>query len=219
MAGVIVGTGSRLGGRRGLLVEVALTLALAASLMLAVQAFAVKPYQIPSESMVPTLEVGERIIVDRISERAGADPEVGDVIVFHPPAAGSDGVEHAATGCPGAGESVVSSQLCDSVGAEPAEETFVKRVVGEPGDRVEVVDGQAIVDGEPLAEEWATVPCRGGASCNQGGSVTLGPDTYFVMGDNRPSSSDSRTWGPIRRDWIIGEAVASYWPPNRIGGL
>jgi signal peptidase I len=73
------------------------------------------------------------------------------------------------------------------------------------------------VNGVVKSDESYILPCQGGSSCNLPEEITIPPDHYFMMGDNRGSSDDSRFWGPIPRDWIIGKAFATYWPPDRIG--
>ena len=175
------------------------------------QAYAVKPYQIPSQSMEPTLDVGQRVLVNRFSHRLGADPEIGDVVVFHPPAGALEGGRCGVEPRPG--------EPCPQPGDEMAEENFIKRVVAGPNDRLRIDGGIPIVNGRPLRGDWETRPCRGISGCDFGTEITIPPDHYFMMGDNRGSSEDSRFWGPVPRDWIIGEAFVSYWPPQRVGGL
>jgi signal peptidase I len=89
---------------------------------------------------------------------------------------------------------------------------FIKRVIGLPGETVEVRSGQVYVDGTLLPDLVNTEP-----TAYSSGSTTLGPDEVYVMGDNRPNSSDSHTWGPLSMDLIIGKVVLSYWPPNTWG--
>lgn len=193
------------------------------SLATAMQAYAVKPYRIPSSSMEPTLAVGERIVVDRFSERTGGDPDVGDVVVFNPPlgaVVSEQDPKLPVAECAGASGPEQVGTICPQPGDAPARQAYVKRVVAGPGARLEIVNGRPIVDGEPLEEPWRTLPCESeGLPCNPSGSIVVPPDSYFVMGDNRPGSSDSRFWGPVPRDWIIGEAILSYWPPSRVGGI
>lgn len=89
---------------------------------------------------------------------------------------------------------------------------FIKRIVGLPGEIVQVTDGQVIVDGTPTPDLAPVVP--GGYTS---AATRLGPDELYVMGDNRPNSSDSHTWGPLPMDLVIGEVVLSYWPPSTWG--
>ena len=184
---------------------------------LAIQAFAVKPYLIPSPSMVPTLSVGQRVLVDRFSHRVGGDPKLGDITVFRPPSGASAGREQCGT--PGEGPSYESGpeagRSCSHATSGQDPRTFIKRVVGVGGDRIEIRGGHVIRNGRAADEPFAS-GCNEPA-CNLG-EVVVAPGTYFLMGDNRANSNDSRFWGPVPRRWIIGKAVATYWPPNRIGG-
>ena len=203
------------------LFQFAFTVAIAVLLALAVQSYAVKPYEIPSGSMEPTLDIGQRVLVDRFSSRVGADPDIGDVTVFKPPVSA---VPEEQTGaglpeCAATDKQRASGQACNVIGAEPADQAFIKRVVAGPGDRIKILDGIPIVNGEKVEGDWKIIPCRRAAGCDFPKPITVPEDSYFMMGDNRPGSDDSRFWGPVPRSWIIGHAVASYWPPSRIGGL
>ena len=194
----------------GSLLELVLIVAVALGLALGIQAFLVKPYRIPSESMVPTLQVGQRVLVNRIGERFSA-PKVGEVVVFHPPA-GAERSNECGGGPP------PPNQVCDQPTDDRADVNFIKRVVAGPGDRISVRDGHVILNGKRQNEPFIE-PCGGGEACNLPREVRVPADHYFMMGDNRGSSDDSRFWGPVPRDWIIGEAFATYWPPKRIGLL
>ena len=194
----------------GSLLELVLVVAVALGLALGIQAFLVKPYRIPSESMVPTLEVGQRVLVNRIGMRFG-DPDVGDVVVFHPPR-GADEQQNCGSGQPDPGV------VCLRPTPEKADVNFIKRIVAGPGDRLRILDGHVIRNGERVAEPFAR-PCGGGDVCNFPKAVRIPAGHYFMMGDNRGASDDSRFWGPVPRDWIIGPAFATYWPPRRIGIL
>jgi signal peptidase I len=187
-----------------------LIVAMAIGLALGIQAFVVKPYQIPSPSMVPTLEVGQRVLVNRFSYRLGGDPEVGDVVVFHPPVGAEQGNQCGV-------EIRVDRELCPEPTPEMADTNFIKRVVAGPGDTLSIERGTPIVNGEPLDQsDWTIRQCP---TCNFPDEITIPDDSYFMMGDNRASSDDSRYWGPVPRDWLIGEAFFTYWPPDRIGLL
>jgi signal peptidase I len=194
----------------GSLLELIMIVAVALGLALGIQAFLVKPYRIPSESMVPTLEVGQRVLVNRIGARFG-DPEVGDVVVFHPPA-GAERDNTCGGGPPPDG------QVCARPTEEKADVNFIKRIVAGPGDRLAVRGGHVILNGERQRENF-TRPCGGSEDCNFPREITVPADHYFMMGDNRGASDDSRFWGPVPRDWIIGGAFGTYWPPSRIGLL
>ena len=185
--------------------------ALAIGLAIGIQAFLVKPYQIPSPSMEPTLDEGQRILVNRISFRLGADPEVGDVIVFHPPV----GATQRPAQC---GEEPQRDAACSLPTPDEADANFVKRVVAGPGDRLRIANGVPIVNGEPADQpDWNIQPCGTGPSCNLPTEITVPEDSYFMMGDNRGLSDDSRYWGPVPRDSMIGEAFFTYWPIDRVG--
>jgi signal peptidase I len=184
--------------------------AVALGLALGIQAFLVKPYRIPSESMVPTLQIGQRVLVNRIGGHF-TDPKVGDVVVFHPPS-GAEEDNTCGSGPPPDG------QVCDAPTADKADVNFIKRVVAGPGDKISIRDGHVVLNGK-LQKEGFAEPCGGGDACNYPRTVTVPADHYFMMGDNRGSSDDSRFWGPVPRDWIIGGAFATYWPPKRVGLL
>ncbi len=181
--------------------------ALAIGLALGIQAFVVKPYQIPSESMEPTLDVGQRVLVNRFLYRLG-DPEVGDIVVFNPPLGAERGNQCGVPRRDGA--------PCPEPTDEKADTSFIKRIVAGPGDTLRIDGGHPVVNGV-RAEEDFTLPCKPGGDCNLPQEITIPPDHFFMMGDNRGESDDSRYWGPVPRDWIIGKAFATYWPPRRIG--
>jgi signal peptidase I len=197
-------------------IELVLILAAALFFALTLQALAVKPYRIPSESMLPTLKPGQRILVDRFSHRIGGDPALGDVTVFFPPR----GADTGACGRNGEGPFYAGGpetrQSCATPTATHSDTTFVKRVVGIPGDTIAIVNGHVIRNGRPASEPFAS-SCAG-AECNLN-PITIARGSYFLMGDNRGNSDDSRFWGPVPRKWIIGKAVVSYWPPKSVGGL
>ena len=190
---------------------------MAVGLALGIQAFIVKPYQIPSESMEPTLDVGQRILVNRFQYRF-SDPDVGDIVVFHPP----QGADNGGMQC---GVPTPTSQPCPTPTEERSDQNFVKRIVAGPGDTLSVKNGHPVVNGE-IAEEDFIRECTPGrppgdrppdGKCEFPDTITIPADHYFMMGDNRGQSTDSRFWGPVPKDWIIGKAFATYWPPNRIG--
>ncbi|MEX2196977.1 MAG: signal peptidase I [Thermoleophilaceae bacterium] len=180
--------------------------AIALVLALGIQAFLVKPFRIPSESMVPALTVGQRILADRVSFRF-TDPERGDIVVFKPPA----GADNATCGADHG-----RRQPCPRPTEDRSEMNFVKRVVALPGDRVGVRDGRAVVNGRPLDEPYVRADAECGI-CDLPTEITVPEDHYFMMGDNRGASEDSRVWGPVPEEWIIGQAIFTYWPPKRVG--
>ena len=195
----------------GSLLELVMIVAVALGLALGIQALLVKPYRIPSESMVPTLEIGQRVLVNRIGKRF-SNPGVGDVVVFHPPT-GAEGLTEQACGA-----SHPDDQVCLKPTSEKAKVNFIKRVVAGPGDRLRISDGHVIRNGKRVKEPYAR-PCGRSEGCDLPREVTIPAGHYFMMGDNRGSSDDSRFWGPVPSDWIIGAAFATYWPPKRIGLL
>jgi signal peptidase I len=197
----------------GSLIELVLIVAVALGLALGIQAFLVKPYRIPSESMVPTLVEGQRVLVNRIGERFG-HPEVGDVVVFHPP----EGAEQDPATGGKCGVEPPQGQVCNVHTPDKAESNFIKRVVAGPGDRISIENGHVILNGRRQQEPFAE-PCGSGPDCNFPDEVTVPAGQYFMMGDNRGASDDSRFWGPVPEDWIIGQAFATYWPPKKIGLL
>jgi signal peptidase I len=166
-------------------------------IVLAIKAWVVNPYRIPSSSMEPTLHCGrpgngcearfsDRVLANRFIYHFRS-PKRGDIVVFNTPPA-------AAVRC-GAGG------------------TFVKRLIGLPGETWAERNGVVYIDGKPLEEPYVreerrdvrTLPPR-----------KIPPDHYFFMGDNRASSCDSREWGTVPRGNLIGKVFAIYWPPNRI---
>lgn len=198
--------------------ELVVILAVALGLALGIQAFLVKPYSIPSESMEPTLNVGQRILVDRIGNRF-TDPSIGDVLVFHPPASATGDNTTGGRGIDGlCGATPKEDQACTQAVSKRSKDNFVKRVVAGPGDTIAVVDDHVVLNGKRQTESFIKTEC-GGSPANFPVPLTVPKDHYFMMGDNRQCSQDSRFWGPIPRDWIIGGAFATYWPPKRIGLL
>jgi signal peptidase I len=194
--------------RRGhSLVELIVIVAVALGLALGIQAFLVKPYRIPSESMEPTLNVGERVLVSRVNYRV-SDPDRGDIVVFHPPV----GAQENACGAPHP-----ESQVCPRPSGGRADVNFIKRIVAGPGDRVAVRNGYAVVNGSVQRESYIRA-CPPG-TCNFPKPITVPPGHFFMMGDNRGASDDSRFWGPVPEEWIIGQAFATYWPPREVGIL
>ncbi|MGH3041936.1 MAG: signal peptidase I [Gaiellaceae bacterium] len=178
-------------------VDWVVTIVIAVAAVLAIKAWVVNPYRIPSSSMEPTLhcaapepgcEAGasDRVLANRFIYRF-RDPSRGDIVVFKTPA---DAVER-----------------CGAGG------TFVKRLVGLPGDRIALRRGVLRVNGERVDEPYV----NGGPPGSDFTERTLGPDQYFMMGDNRAQSCDSREWGPVNRADLIGPVFAVYWPLTRLG--
>ena len=196
-------------------VELVLIVAIALGLALGIQAFIIKPYRIPSGSMLPTLHINQRVLVDRIGNDFSS-PHVGDIYVFHPPKNYADGCASPNEGENQAGQD--GAKPCGVAQAQPSSETFIKRVVGLPGDRISIRNGYVIRNGVREKAPYIAA-CGPGGSCDFPGTITIPANEYFMMGDNRGMSDDSRFWGPIRKSWIIGKAFFTYWPPDRIGTL
>lgn len=191
-------------GRAKPVFELVLTLAVAIGLVLAVQAWAVKPYKIPSASMEPTLTEGQRVLVDRLFD----SPHVGQIVVFHPPAGAP------AEQC---GRAHPQSSACDWPGSIQSSQTYIKRVVAGPGDVISIRDGHVIRNGKREADGYIR-PCGSDqAGCTYPRPIRIPRGMWFVMGDNRGISDDSRYWGPVPTKWIIGDAFFTYWPPDRVG--
>lgn len=155
-------------------------------LALLMRTFLVAAFFIPSESMEPVLQVGDRLLVSKLSYRIG-DPDPGDIVVFRTPAA--------------------------LPGAETDE--LIKRVVAVGGQTVEGDGGRLFVDGSPVVEDYLPE----GTFTRAFGPVFVPRGHVFVMGDNRPSSQDSRFFGAVPESQIVGRAFARFWPPVRIGGM
>jgi signal peptidase I len=186
------------------IVETVLTLLVAGLIAYVTQAFIVKPYRVPSGSMLPTLAPGDRVLADRISLRFG-DPHRYQIVVFHPPSCK-----------PGFGEDVcTTTDVRRRVGA--SDTTFIKRVVGLPGETL-YADARGRVWAKPPGEKAVRLDesyLDGETTSMERVKVPEG--YYFMMGDNRALSDDSRKWGPLERDEIIGVARARYWPIDRRG--
>jgi signal peptidase I len=171
-------------GRRRWIVEWLVVLLVALGLAFGVRAYVAQTYFIPSASMEPTLMIGDRILVDKLSYHLHGVGR-GDIVVFATP----------------------PKEVADT-----AIKDLVKRVIGLPGDVISSRGGRVYIDGKPLLEPFLPV-----------GTVTSGittqkvpPNEYFVMGDNRSNSQDSRFFGPIPRSLIVGRVVLRIWPLSRI---
>jgi signal peptidase I len=167
------------------------TLVISLSIFLVVYLFFMQPHQVNGQSMVPNFQNGEHVLTDKISYKLG-DPQRGDVIVFYAPDEAH---------CPkGTG--------CD----------YIKRIIALPGEKIEIKNSAIYVDSQLLKEEY--LPSNFKTNSNRAtlnGPIVLGPNEYFAVGDNRAHSSDSRTWGPIKLDDVVGRAFFRYWPVNVIG--
>jgi signal peptidase I len=152
----------------------------------------VKAYRVPSEAMVPTIQIGDRIM-GNFDAYGDHGPKVGDIVLVNPPAgAESD------TMC---ADEPQAGAMCAKPTPELTKVTFIKRVVGLPGDRLSLEAGRVIRNGRALDEPYAA-SCEG-ESCDFPRTITVPPDHYFTLGDNRGSSDDSRFWGPVPRKAVI----------------
>jgi signal peptidase I len=194
------------------IVELVLIIAVALGLALGIQAYIVKPYRIPSGSMEPTLAVGQRVLVNRIGMHF-SEPHVGEIAVFHPP---QDAVQQECGPIPH--RIRPGGAACAQPQPKQASVNFIKRVVGGPGDVIKIVEGHVIRNGVRESDSYIK-PCGGSEECNFPTPIRIPPGHWFMMGDNRGESDDSRFWGPVPTGWIIGGAFATYWPPDRIGIL
>ncbi|MDF5725681.1 MAG: signal peptidase I [Rhizonema sp. PD37] len=156
------------------------------SLILAfgIRTFVAEARYIPSGSMEPTLQINDHLIVDKISYDFSS-PKRGDIVVFNP---------------------------TKRLEAENYHDAFIKRVIGLPGETVEVKNGRVYINGSPIKENYIEAKPD-----YQWGPQTVPANSYLVLGDNRNDSYDSHYWGFVPRDKIIGRAIIRFWPMNRIG--
>ena len=191
--------------------ETVVTLAIALAIAWLAQAFIIKPYRVPTPSMVPTLLPGDRVLADRLTLDFGT-PHRFQIVVFHPPHC-TDGHSDGMGVC-----TSPDRTFRDGL----AGTTFIKRVIGLPGETVWSQDGKIWVqDGstpkfslnEPYVNDHQEIAGRVLTR------VTIPKGYFLLMGDNRGISDDSRDWGLEPRDGIIGVARARYWPIRRIGTL
>jgi signal peptidase I len=196
--------------RKNPVVDLGITLVVAIGIAFIVQLWVVKPYRVPTASMESTVLIGDRVIAARFLYHL-RDPQRGDIVVFHPNGTGNE------------------AELSDSV----ADVTFVKRLIGLPNEVVGAVGGRTYVcgDGAPADRgrpeatpgcDYLDEPYLNDLSAfdlptqEDWGPVEVPDGRYFMMGDNRNDSKDSRSWGSIQRDQIIGRAFVTYWPLNRL---
>ena len=168
------------------IVEIIKTFGTAAVLAFGIRAFVAEARYIPSSSMEPTLEINDRLIIEKISYLLRS-PKRGDVVVFSP---------------------------TETLKEQKFKDAFIKRVIGLPGDTVEVRGGTVYVNGQALREKYIEE-----APEYKYGPVGVPEDQYLVLGDNRNNSYDSHYWGFVPRKNLIGRAVVRFWPPNRLGTL
>ena len=194
----------------GSAIEFVTIIAVALGLALGIQAFIVKPYRIPSGSMEPTLAIGQRVLVDRVSKHFTSFHR-GDIVVFKPPKGADSETQCGDPNKP-------PDEPCPKPTPEKSDTNFIKRIIGLPGDRLKVIKGHAYINGKELKEPYIR-PDPSCPICTERREITIPPGHFFMMGDNRGESDDSRDWGPVPKGWIIGKAFFTYWPPHRIGTL
>jgi signal peptidase I len=184
------------------IVELPLLLIAALALSLVVRANVAQAFYIPSGSMEPQLEVGDRVLVSRTAYRLH-DVNRGDIVVFPSPEGGTGGDGNVVTR--------VGSDLLEAVALKkPDEDELIKRVIGLPGETISAQDGSVVIDHRRLDEPYL----HDDVVTQDFGPVEVPPDEVFVMGDNRGNSSDSRVIGTIDIDTIVGRAVGRIWPPG-----
>jgi signal peptidase I len=194
------------GGIVGFFRELPGLIILAFALALIIKTFLIQAFFIPSQSMVPTLKVGDRVLVNKVVYNVG-EPQRGDIIVFENPqlVEPDRGVIEA-----------IWNWLIEGLGfsVDPTKD-FIKRVVGLPGETIEIREGQVFVDGQPIEEPYLRRTGRDSLA-----PTLVEPDHLFVMGDNRPNSQDSRSaLGQIPVDKVVGKAFVLLWPPSRVEWL
>jgi signal peptidase I len=206
------------------IVELVITIVIMVGLALGIQAFIVKPYRIPSGSMEPTLAIGQRVLVDRLGKNFST-PHVGEIAVFHPPKGADQEDSEGEPVCGSTGRPAVpDGAACSRPVPQEASVNFIKRIVAGPGDEIYVKEGhvfrKAAGKSQFVREQDSYIKeCEGVPECNFLKPIKILPGHWFMMGDNRGDSDDSRFWGPVPTSWIIGDAFATYWPADRIGTL
>jgi signal peptidase I len=174
---------------------------------------------IPSESMYPTLKIGDRVVVSRISYRLH-DPHRGDIVVFQNPA-----YRELRRNTP---IDRLFRNLFDFVGArQPKDKNYVKRVIGLPGETLEIKNDAVFINGVKLMEPWLQPNVKTTPGPDGKTSFTIPPNSYFMMGDNRPESADSRYFNDpqgnrhpfVEKKTMVGRAFVRVWPATRLGGL
>ncbi len=191
--------------RRSFLRELPILFIVALAVAIVLKTFVVQAFFIPSGSMEPTLEPGDRVLVQKVVY----GPDRGDVIVFSDP-----------QGRPGPDRGIVGGfvhWLSSTLGIErPEHEDFIKRVIGLPGETVELRDGRLFVDGVRIREPYL----KGAVDTRDYGPVRVPEGALFVLGDNRLNSNDSRFGlGSVPVDKVVGRAFAIVWPPSRVGWI
>jgi signal peptidase I len=164
--------------------------------------------RIPSGAMAPTLQLGQLL---RVPADAGYDPQIGDIVLFHPPIR----ADRVGGLCGDPEQGAGHSAACSRPIPQRSSQAYIKRIVAGPDDTLAIVEGRVIRNEEPASEPFAIavwldklpaeVTHRPEPNLNFPTPITIPPDHYFLLGDNRPESDDSRYWGPVPRAWIIGK--------------
>ncbi|MGH8998648.1 MAG: signal peptidase I [Acidimicrobiia bacterium] len=195
--------------RKSMLRELPVLLVIAFLIAFAVKSLVAQAFFIPSPSMENTLKEGDRVLVSRLSFRLH-EPRRGDVVVFESPLEGEED--------PDDDEALpvrVLHGILESIGLrQPSTDDYIKRVIALPGETVEGKDGKVFVDGRVLAEPYLKE-----AWDDSFPKTTVPEDELWVMGDNRNHSSDSRAFGTIDEDTVVGRAILRIWPVPRLGFL
>jgi signal peptidase I len=194
-------------GRRlvDLALPTALVLVIALLIAIVIRTFVAQAYLIPTDSMQPKLDVGDRIVVDKLSYVLHG-PRRGDIVVFDSPLRPPS--DHAALPVR------MFRRGLEAVGLrQPDTDTLVKRVVALPGETVAGRNGRLLVDGKPLAEPYLAA----GTVTSTFGPERVGDGKLWVMGDRRGTSRDSRNFGPIPRGSVVGRAGLKLWPVSELG--
>lgn len=171
-----------------------------------IKTFLVQPFWIPSESMMDTIHVNDRVMVNKLAFHLG-EPQRGDIVVFRDPNG------------PELDESVpeaVIRTILEAVGIRTrGRDDLIKRVIGLPGETITISDNMVHVNGVPIDEPYLP----DGVDMPDAGPFVVGENEVFVMGDNRNFSFDSRRFGAVSQDELVGRAFMIIWPPSRLKGL
>ena len=157
-----------------------------------------KRYRVPSGAMEPTYQVGD-LVTANLDAYDDSSPKIGDVVIFNPPV-GAAGLTRC--GDPRTGAVERTGAACDLPVPSKSKLEFIKRIVAGPGDTLSIQNGHPVVNGIPAREDFIE-PCTPGGACNLPSPITIPPDHWFILGDNRGASEDSRFWGPVPTEWII----------------
>jgi signal peptidase I len=170
-----------------------------------IKTFLIQPFWIPSASMEETIQIDDRVMVNKLAYNWG-EPQRGDIVVFRDPR--EPEVEESIP------EAVIRSIL-EAIGVRTrGRDDLIKRVIGLPGETVSVDGDRVLVDGAPIDEPYVL-----NSSMADEGPFTVGDDEVFVMGDNRNASFDSRRFGPVSFEDLVGKAFLTIWPLSNFGGL